>query len=133
MTSATLQISRLIYLGPNKPPAGDVDLKPGLNIICGSSETGKSFVVETIDFMLGGVIRADATCPSARDMTVLSCRSPLAMGENVHSAVSSRAGDIFGAQAIMTSSKSTDETLKPSHDSEKEDNLSRRVLDHSRV
>lgn len=42
----------LAYLGPNNSPA-DVSLEPGLNVICGASETGKSFIAETIDFMLG--------------------------------------------------------------------------------
>jgi hypothetical protein len=42
----------LALLGPDKPPAC-LSFAPGLNVICGASETGKSFVVETIDFMLG--------------------------------------------------------------------------------
>jgi DNA repair ATPase RecN len=53
MTRTTLRIDRLLYLGPDKKTV-DVELKPGLNILCGASESGKSFVVETIDFMLGG-------------------------------------------------------------------------------
>lgn len=40
------------YFGPDKPPA-DLSFTPGLNVICGASETGKSFIVESIDFMLG--------------------------------------------------------------------------------
>lgn len=43
----------LAYLGPDKETAS-VDLEPGLNVVCGASETGKSFLVESIDFMLGG-------------------------------------------------------------------------------
>lgn len=42
----------LAYLGPGKPTAA-LPFDPGLNVICGASETGKSFVVESIDFMLG--------------------------------------------------------------------------------
>lgn len=42
----------LAYFGPDKAPA-DLAFAPGLNVICGASETGKSFIVETIDFMLG--------------------------------------------------------------------------------
>lgn len=40
------------YFGPDKVPA-DLAFAPGLNVICGASETGKSFIVESIDFMLG--------------------------------------------------------------------------------
>lgn len=42
----------IAFFGPDKAPAG-LSLEPGLNVICGASETGKSFIVETIDFMLG--------------------------------------------------------------------------------
>jgi hypothetical protein len=35
-------------------PAAEVSFAPGLNVIVGSSETGKTFIFETIDFMLGG-------------------------------------------------------------------------------
>jgi predicted nucleic acid-binding Zn-ribbon protein len=39
--------------GPGRKPAS-VDFGPGLNVLYGASDTGKSFVVEVIDFMLGG-------------------------------------------------------------------------------
>lgn len=42
----------LAFFGPGKSPA-DLIFSPGLNVICGASETGKSFIVESIDFMLG--------------------------------------------------------------------------------
>ncbi|OPY84056.1 MAG: hypothetical protein A4E65_00375 [Syntrophorhabdus sp. PtaU1.Bin153] len=42
----------LAFFGPDKRPV-ELSFAPGLNVICGASETGKSFVVETIDFMLG--------------------------------------------------------------------------------
>lgn len=42
----------LAYFGPGMPLA-DLKLYPGLNVICGASETGKSFITESIDFMLG--------------------------------------------------------------------------------
>lgn len=47
-----LLLRYLAYFGPNKPVAG-ISLEPGLNVICGASETGKSLIVESIDFMLG--------------------------------------------------------------------------------
>lgn len=42
----------LAFFGPDKLQA-ELSFSPGLNVICGASETGKSFIVETIDFMLG--------------------------------------------------------------------------------
>jgi len=47
------QIRALSFHGANKEPAV-VTFGPGLNVIHGASNTGKSFVVESIDFMLGG-------------------------------------------------------------------------------
>ncbi|MDR2241127.1 MAG: hypothetical protein LBE33_11870 [Zoogloeaceae bacterium] len=41
------------FFGPQKPPA-TVTFGSGLNVIYGASNTGKSFIVEAIDFMLGG-------------------------------------------------------------------------------
>lgn len=41
------------FFGPQKQPS-TVTFGPGLNVIYGASNTGKSFIVEAIDFMLGG-------------------------------------------------------------------------------
>lgn len=56
MTTATPPGFRLRFLGffgPEKQPA-TVAFGPGLNVLYGASDVGKSFVVEAIDFMLGG-------------------------------------------------------------------------------
>ena len=50
---SSLLIRHLAFLGPKRPPAS-ISFESGLNVICGASETGKSFIVDTIDFMLGG-------------------------------------------------------------------------------
>jgi hypothetical protein len=47
-----IKLRYLAYLGSTKSPA-ELHLSPGLNVICGASDTGKSFVVDSIDFMLG--------------------------------------------------------------------------------
>jgi hypothetical protein len=47
------RLRSLGFFGPQKPPA-TVIFGPGLNVIYGASNTGKSFIVEAIDFMLGG-------------------------------------------------------------------------------
>lgn len=48
-----LRIRHLSFIGPSCPPAV-IAFGPGLNVIYGDSDTGKSFVGESIDFMLGG-------------------------------------------------------------------------------
>lgn len=53
MTANRLIIRHLCFTGPHKQPA-QVLFKAGLNVVYGASETGKSFILEAIDFMLGG-------------------------------------------------------------------------------
>lgn len=52
MTWNPIQIKGLSYLSPTKAPA-TVEFEPGLNIVFGASNTGKSFIVESIDYLLG--------------------------------------------------------------------------------
>lgn len=48
-----LRLRHIVFHGPDRLPASLL-FGPGLNVIYGASEVGKSFVVEAIDFMLGG-------------------------------------------------------------------------------
>jgi hypothetical protein len=52
VTSPALTIRHLCFVGPDKDEAL-VSFGGGLNVIYGASETGKSFIVEALDFMLG--------------------------------------------------------------------------------
>lgn len=53
MNTPGLRLRHLSFHGPDRVPAS-VSFGPGLNVVYGASETGKSFLVEAIDFMLGG-------------------------------------------------------------------------------
>ena len=53
MPQPGLRLRHIIFHGPNRPAAG-LEFGAGLNVLYGASESGKSFVVEAIDFMLGG-------------------------------------------------------------------------------
>src|SRR5438874_11853368 len=48
-----LRIRHVTFLGPMRPPA-TMEFDAGLNVVYGASDTGKSFIVDSIDFMLGG-------------------------------------------------------------------------------
>lgn len=52
MSNSYLQLRRIVFSGPEKRP--EVIFYNGVNVICGASDTGKSFLAESIDFMLGG-------------------------------------------------------------------------------
>lgn len=52
MSYLGIKIQSLAFHGPKKQPA-IVFFKDGLNVIYGASDTGKSFIVEALDFMFG--------------------------------------------------------------------------------
>lgn len=52
MSDDYLQIRKITFKGP-KGDSG-LNFNAGVNVICGASDTGKSFLAESIDFMLGG-------------------------------------------------------------------------------
>lgn len=51
--SKTIQIRNICFLGTRLEPAL-ISFDQSLSVICGASDTGKSFLVEAIDFLLGG-------------------------------------------------------------------------------
>src|SRR5688572_12964033 len=126
MTSATLQITRLTYLGPNKP-AIHVDLKAGLNIICGSSETGKSFIVDTIDFMLGGNSEL-RQLPERTGYDRAVMQITFSNDQKFTFQRSLEGGAFLWRAGHHNELEKTDETLKPTHNSDRDDNLSQRIL-----
>lgn len=52
MSFKGLHLRFIRFLGPKKPPV-EFTFTAGLNVLWGSSDTGKTFLVEAIDFMLG--------------------------------------------------------------------------------
>jgi hypothetical protein len=81
---AGLTITNLVFTGTADRPA-ELAFQPGLNVLYGASNTGKSFTLKTIDFMLGatrplpdiderkGFERAwmSLTLPTAGDVTLM--------------------------------------------------------------
>ena len=52
MSNHYLQLRKILFKGPKKQAS--LNFYSGVNVICGASDTGKSFLAESIDFMLGG-------------------------------------------------------------------------------
>jgi len=52
MTAPSLTLRHICFTGPEKEPAS-LQFGSGLNVIYGASDTGKSFVIDALDFMLG--------------------------------------------------------------------------------
>jgi len=65
MSWSPLQLHGISFNSPDKPPAL-LEFQRGLNIVRGASDTGKSFLVEAIDFLLGAKVTRDKN--SLRDI-----------------------------------------------------------------
>ncbi|MET4232290.1 hypothetical protein ACVWXN_006034 [Bradyrhizobium sp. i1.4.4] len=126
MSATTLRINRISYLGPNTTPV-HVTFNAGLNVLCGASESGKSFVVETIDFMLGGGGELRELPERAGyDRVVMQISFSNGKAFTVQRAI--QGGAYLWREGKQEELEKTDETLKPSHDAAKDDNLSARIL-----
>ncbi len=116
------------YFGPEKLPAA-LSLKPGLNVICGASETGKSFIVESIDFMLGqeNPVR-DIPERDGYDRIRLALESagwpPLTLDRSVEG------GDFRAYEELLSegSAKSEARTLRWKHSAARQDTVSYALL-----
>jgi hypothetical protein len=71
MAFKALQIRYIRFLGPEKDPA-EFTFTPGLNILWGSSDTGKTFLVQAMDFMLGAGSKLK-DIPEAASATTAMC------------------------------------------------------------
>lgn len=52
MAGNSIQLEQIEFIGPDKESV--IEFAEGVNVICGASDTGKSFLAEAIDFMFGG-------------------------------------------------------------------------------
>jgi hypothetical protein len=50
--SSRIRLNHLTFVGPDREPTG-IDFGPKLTVIAGPSDTGKSFILDSINFMLG--------------------------------------------------------------------------------
>jgi len=52
MADKSIQLEQIEFIGPDRLRV--IEFAEGVNVICGASDTGKSFLAEAIDFMFGG-------------------------------------------------------------------------------
>ena len=117
------------FRGPKKPDA-EFKFAPGLNVLWGASDTGKTFLVEGIDFMLGSgdqlkdiperqgyeTVELGLTTNSAKDYTLIR---------------SIQGGDFFRFEGLVNGLKPNPKDavkLARAHSSTKPNNLSRWLL-----
>ncbi|MEJ8658839.1 hypothetical protein [Streptomyces sp. MS1.AVA.4] len=70
-----LRLIHLTYAGMNKPTAS-VEFDPALTVIYGASDTGKSFIAESIEYMLGGTRAPEVQESEGYSQILLGLRLP---------------------------------------------------------
>ncbi|WP_375415063.1 AAA family ATPase [uncultured Bradyrhizobium sp.] len=125
---ARLQIRHVSFLGPNKPTAV-IHFKSGFNVLYGASDTGKSFILDTIDYMLGGKgpLR-DFPEREGYDRVLLGMQ--VSIGEFFTLQRSVAGGGFLKADGLHEEAFPKDGVieLREQHDERKDDNLSRFLL-----
>ncbi len=124
MTSKSIQLKQISFLGPDKEKS--VEFLPGVNVICGASDTGKSFLVEAIDFMFGGSSLKEIP----ERVPYSSAHLAFSFGEDENwKANRALSGGNFELTPIMPDGPGAVKNLKQKHEQGKTDNMSGFLLD----
>jgi hypothetical protein len=122
-----VQLIHLTAVGTNVAPAS-VEFAPRLTVIFGASETGKSYIVEAIDFMLGGRTLRDLPEAAGYSRMLLGLRFD--SGEVVTLARPLVGGrvEVFDEDLRELPRRPADQTLAAQHNRRSDANLSRFLL-----
>ncbi len=123
MSNSYLQLRRIAFSGPKK--IAEMTFSNGVNVICGASDTGKSFLAESIDFMLGGSDLRDI--PERTPFGEVQLDLDVTSGEKWRFYRASSGGN-FKAQNLLKE-KAEVEVLRKNHGHGKTDNMSGFLLD----
>lgn len=128
-SSGSFQIRHITFLGPKKPPA-QLSFKPGFNLLYGASDTGKSFVLESINFMLGkSPPLPDIKERQGYDSILLGIEN--SEGKNFTLLRSAEGGDfkLFAGAHLTKDTLKEGVQLAQKHSAKNDDNLSSFLLD----
>ena len=123
MSNGYLQLRRIAFSGPKK--MAEMAFSNGVNVICGASDTGKSFLAESIDFMLGGSELRDI--PERTPFGEVQFDLDVSSGEKWRFYRASSGGN-FKAQNLLNEDAEI-EVLRKDHAHGKTDNMSGFLLD----
>src|ERR1039457_3866661 len=129
-----LQLRFIRFLGPDKEPA-EFTFTPGLNILWGSSDTGKTFLVESIDFMLGaGDPLKDIPERVGYDRILLGLTTASGKDYTIHLSMNGGAFQRFdGLISDIPEDAAAGKTLSAGHSSKNYNNLSNWLLQIGRA
>jgi predicted nucleic acid-binding Zn-ribbon protein len=121
-------LRHLVFNGPGVAPAR-LDFREGPNLIWGASNTGKSFTLKAIDFMLGG----SKPLPSIEERngydTILLGLSLTGVGDfTLYRAAAGGRFELFDGLIAERGERGKGQVLSADHDRQKDDNLSAFLL-----
>ena len=123
MRNSYLQLRRIAFSGPEK--MSEMAFSNGVNVICGASDTGKSFLAESIDFMLGGSKLRDI--PERTPFGDVQFDLDVTSGEKWRFSRATSGGR-FRVQNLLDEN-AEDKVLKEKYAHDKTDNISGFILD----
>jgi len=122
MAITGFQIRRLTLVGRGVPNA-EVQFREGLNVVSGPSDTGKTFIVQCIDYMLGGKDVPESIPEAAQYETV---RLSLNVSVDDDEVVLERS--IRGGDFKLVSAGKADQHLSAKHSAAAKDSVSQYLL-----
>lgn len=122
MAITGFQIRRLTLVGRGVPNA-EVQFREGLNVVSGPSDTGKTFIVQCIDYMLGGRDAPESIPEAAQYETV---RLSLNVSVDDDEVVLERS--IRGGDFKLLSAGKADQHLSAKHSAAAKDSVSQYLL-----
>lgn len=123
MSNSYLHLRRIAFSGPKR--IAEITFSNGVNVICGASDTGKSFLAESIDFMLGGTVLRDI--PERTPFGEVQFDLDVTSGERWRFYRASSGGN-FKAKNLLDEEAGI-EVLRKDHGHGKTDNMSGFLLD----
>jgi predicted nucleic acid-binding Zn-ribbon protein len=124
-----ITLSSLNFTGTDKPVTG-VSFLPGLNVLWGASNTGKSFTAKTIDFMLGGgSALPEITERDGYERAWLALNLPKMGDATFMRALAGGAFELLPGHVLDADPKRKDrQKLSAKHNASKQDNMSQFLL-----
>jgi hypothetical protein len=130
VTYRNLVLNELLFTGADTRSAS-LMLKPGLNVLYGASNAGKSFAVKAIDFLLGSSRPLPEIAERKEfDKAWLAIHGPMSGDATLMRALAGGALELHGGHVDLTSEqKSNGRYLSARHDHTNPDNVSQFLLD----
>ena len=123
MPNKNLVLREVTFIGAGQEPA-KIEFQPGLNVLCGASETGKSFLVEAIDFLLGGAELRDIPERVGYDRARIGIETPDNGSWTFERSVDGGNYNVYEQLIGYELVDDSVDTLKAKHAAGKDDNIS---------